>query len=103
MEGSSGASVSDFMNVIRWLAHEFCAGHSQDEVRGPYAGTPSTPSFDHLVGIATVTSGSPGQRLRGFWIDERLKLGRSLLRSPPHVVGFHAAGSGRISDLQFIP
>jgi hypothetical protein len=30
MEAPPGASVSDFMSVIRWLAHEFCAGHLQD-------------------------------------------------------------------------
>jgi hypothetical protein len=26
-----------------------------------------------------------------------------LLRSPPHVVGFHPAGRGRVGDLQLIP
>jgi hypothetical protein len=44
------------------------------------------------------------RQARAFvWIDERLKLDRFLLRSPPHVVGFHAAGRGRVMDLQFIP
>jgi hypothetical protein len=51
MEGSPGASVSGFMSVIRWLAHEFCAGYSQDELRGPYAGTFAHKSTSRIVTI----------------------------------------------------